>query len=234
MKLLAKIFKNLAYIMAGISLVMIVLAFTSAPFWAFYRLGIKDVDEIKQPDAIVLLSGGGMPSSDGLFRVYMAAEAAKMYPKARLILSIPGDTTDQGSSISLSAQELVMRGININRISYEMHGTNTRSQALGCLENFPELTNQKIILVTNPVHMRRAVLTFEKAGFLHVGGFPAFERVIESNLHFEGKNLGGRENIPDVGHNINLRYRFWSYLQLEIKVIREYFALAYYQLKGWI
>ena len=220
--------------MAAMSLVMIVLAFTSAPFWAFYRLGIKDVDEIKRPDAIILLSGGGMPSGDGLFRVYMAGEAAKKHPGARLILSIPGDTSDPGSSIILSAKELIKHGVEKERLNYEMNGTNTRSQALGCLEKFPGLRNKNVILVTSPVHMRRAVLTFEKAGFSNVGGYPAFERVIESNLYFEDENLGGRENIPDVGHNINLRYRFWSYLQLEIKVLREYFALAYYKLKGWI
>lgn len=234
MKSAKKILRILAYAIALISVVMIILAFTSAPFWAFYRLGTKDIDEIRRPDAIILLSGGGMPSSDGLYRAFMAAEAAQTYPTALVVLSIPGDTSDPESSVILSARELFMRGVEESRISYETEGTNTRSQAINCLDQFPELKNKKIILVTSPVHMCRAVLSFEKAGFTNVGGYPAFERVIESNLHFEGEKLGGRQNIPDVGHNINLRYRFWSYLELEIKVIREYFALAYYKLKGWV
>jgi hypothetical protein len=31
-----------------------------------------------------------------------------------------------------------------------------------------------------------------------------------------------------------LRYNMWSYLHLELFVFREYCAIGYYKLKGWI
>ena len=34
--------------------------------------------------------------------------------------------------------------------------------------------------------------------------------------------------------NVALRYNMWSYMQYEIIVLREYTAIAYYWVKGWI
>lgn len=215
-------------------LFLLVLSFTSGPFWIYYWLGNKNLVNQEKPEAIVLLSGGGMPSEDGLYRVYCASEAAKKFPGTEIIISMPGDTSSIYSSIFLTNKELLLRGIDTGRIKYASTGTNTRSQALEVYQQHPELSNKNIILVTAPIHMRRAVLTFEKAGFNKVLGYPTFERIIESDLSFDDKNLGGNKLIPDVGNNINLRYRFWGHLKLEVDILREFFALGYYWLKGWI
>ncbi len=215
-------------------LIMIIFAFTSIPFHIFYWLGTKNIDKVQIPDAIVLLSGGGMPSKDGLLRAYFTARAGELFPDAQIIIAIPGDTTDTNSSVIRTYNELLLRKIDSSRIFFETEGTNTRYQALQIKDKFPSITKDSVILVTIPSHIRRAVKTFEKAGFENTGSFPTFERVIESDLKFDDKKLGGRKLIPDVGNQINLRYRFWGYLQLEIVILREFFAMGYYKLKGWI
>ena len=91
-----------------------------------------------------------------------------------------------------------------------------------------------ILLVTSPEHLYRSVLTFKKAGFLKVDGIPAFEKDIETDLSFRAGLLGGKSYVPDVGGNVVLRYKFWNYLEYELEIIREYVAIGYYWLMGWI
>ena len=47
------------------------------------------------------------------------------------------------------------------------------------------------------------------------------------------RKLGGNEAIPSI-ESVKMRYTFFNYLKLEITCAREYFALAYYKIKGWI
>ena len=64
MKHLAKTIKTIFFIFGGIFLVMVVLAFTSTPFWAYYRLGQNPNKEIQltHPQYVVMFGGAGMPS----------------------------------------------------------------------------------------------------------------------------------------------------------------------------
>jgi uncharacterized SAM-binding protein YcdF (DUF218 family) len=94
--------------------------------------------------------------------------------------------------------------------------------------------NSSILIVSSPEHLDRSVLTFQKAGFMKVDGLPAFEKAIEADLDFNSRKLGARTWVPDVGSNTTLRYQFWMHLEYELLVIREYFALAFYRLQGWI
>lgn len=91
-----------------------------------------------------------------------------------------------------------------------------------------------ILLITSPEHLYRAVLTFEKAGFNHVDGLPTFGQDVESDISFSARRLGGRKWVPDVGESITLRYQFWTQLQYEILILREWTAITYYWLQGWI
>ena len=91
-----------------------------------------------------------------------------------------------------------------------------------------------ILLVTSPEHLYRAVLCFKKVGFLKVDGLPAFEKDIETDLSFNSGLLGGKRYVPDVGDNVILRYKFWNYLEYELELLREYVAICYYWLMGWI
>jgi uncharacterized SAM-binding protein YcdF (DUF218 family) len=213
---------------------LIILAFTSAPFWTWYALSTKKAGIHRPPQYIILLGGGGMPSESGLIRCWYAAKAANYFTRSKIIIALPGDTTDRNSSVNQMKKDLVIRGIDPGRIQLETEGTNTRAQALNVFHSSLVTRHSSLLIVTSPEHLCRAVLTFEKAGFARVDGLPAFETAIESDLSFSARKLGGRRLIPDVGENIALRYQFWTQLHYESLIIHEWLAIAYYRIQGWI
>ncbi len=211
----------------------VVIAFTTLPFWAVHWLGTSKSELKGMPATIVLLGGGGMPSESNLMRSWYTERAARSFPDAKILIAMPGDTTDRYSTPQLMLSELIRRGINSQRIRFENQGTNTRAQALHCLD----LLNpaDTLLLVTSPEHARRAVLCFQKAGFKTVYALPAFENAAEADLTYTAKELGGRKTVaPDVGDNTSVRYQVWNHLKYEITFAREMAALLYYKLRGWI
>lgn len=214
-------------------LAIIVLAFTTLPFWGIHWLGTSKAGLKWKPETIILLGGGGMPSESNLMRSWFAGQAARSFPEANLVIAMPGDISDSLSTPQLMKNELVLRGINPQQIHFENEGTNTRAQALNCEKL---LDNSKtILLVTSPDHTRRAVLCFQKVGFEKVTALPAFENATEADLAFQDDELGGRKTAaPDVGQSIQMRYQVWNHLKYEITFAREMLALSYYKLRGWI
>jgi uncharacterized SAM-binding protein YcdF (DUF218 family) len=232
-----KIFRVILILLGAISLLLFTLAFTPVPFYAWYHLGTSNSGIHRPPDCIVVLGGGGMPSETGLMRSWYASRIAGKFPKAQIIIALPGDTADSLSSVYLMKAELVERGIEAARISFEPEGTNTRAQAVNLLptpQPPPLQERGSILLISSPDHIYRAVLTFKKAGFPRVDGLPAFERAIESDLNFNSRKIGGKRWVPDVGESIAIRYGFWTQLRYEQLVIREYAAIAYYWILGWV
>ena len=63
----------------------IILSFTDIPYFAYYRLGTANTKLSDPPDMIVILSGSGMPSPDGLIRAYYGVEASRKFPDAKII-----------------------------------------------------------------------------------------------------------------------------------------------------
>jgi len=182
-----------------------------------------------------MLGGAGIPSGDGLIRSFYTAKLATAHPEARVIIAMPGDIADSLSAPRLVAGELLLRGVKKNSISYENTGHNTREQAmkLAAGKTTAQL-NQPLTLITSPEHMKRAVLTFRKSGFTMVSGLPAFEYSLDADLTFRDSDLKGNSLAPPIGNNLQVRYQFWNHLKYEISVLREYFGLAYYKLRGWI
>ncbi|MEI6684296.1 MAG: YdcF family protein [Bacteroidota bacterium] len=239
-----------ALLAAGaVAVIAVILAFTTAPFWIWYKMGVKTAGINRPPDYIVVLGGGGMPSESGLMRCWYGAKAARRFNRANVIVSLPGEAGDSLSSVNLMKKELEIRGVAPERVLLEDSGTNTRAEALQVLKlinrqkGVPVAGNNAIpgnhgnrvnlLIVTSPEHLLRAVLTFKKAGFLKVDGLPAFEKTIECDLTFTSKMTGGRKWVPDVGNNITVRYEFWRQMNYEFLVLREYAALLYYKLQGW-
>ncbi len=232
---IAKVLRKLLLTSGILFLAVLMLSFTSLPYWGYYWLGTSKSKIIEKPDYIVLLGGGGMPSESNLMRAFFVFRAAKESPDSRIILSIPGNPTDSTSTARLVAAELISKGIGQQRILYEERGTNTRSQAINLQQfNAVKLTGKPVLLVTSPEHMRRAVLVFRKAGFTRVSALPAFENALEANLFFDDDKLGGNTMVPDIGGNTSVRYQFWNHLKYEILIAREMAALGYYKLRGWI
>jgi uncharacterized SAM-binding protein YcdF (DUF218 family) len=227
--------KLLLIISGSIFLLLCLLAFTKVPFWAYNNLGTYNNKITKAPVTIVLLSGSGIPSESGLLRAYFTATIGKTYPDANIVISMPGNLTDSLSDPRLTADELVMRGIARERISYESIGKNTRQQAMKLSEGKTQAQlSQSFTLVTSPEHMKRAVLVFRKCGFTTVSGYSTFGSSIQTDMTFNDSDLKGNKYIPSIGNNLQVRYQFWTQLKLEVLVMREYFGLAYYKLRGWI
>jgi len=225
---------RILFILSGVFfLISVLLALTTLPFWGYHWLGISKSELSQKPETIVLLGGGGMPSESNLIRSWYTERAAKEFTDANILIAIPGEVTDSLSTPRLVKKELVLRGIAPGRLMFENFGTNTRSQALNCKKIINE--DAPILLVTSPEHMRRAVLTFRKAGFKWVNALPAFENAMEADLSFKDDELGGNTTmVPDVGQSIQVRYQLWTHLKYEILIARELIALSYYKLRGWI
>ncbi len=213
-----------------LTLLAVIISFTHIPFNAYYNLGTANSKLIQKPDIIVIMSGSGMPSPDGLIRAWYGAEAGKKYPDAKIIIALPFNEGDSLRPLKLMAHELIIKGIDSSRIHYEPLGFNTRSQAMNIAAKHPgDKSRLSLALITSPEHMYRSVKSFKKVGFSNVGGLAAFDTPIEPEKAMD------KENSKDIRiKNLSLRYNMWSYLHYELTVLREYSAIAYYKLKGWI
>ena len=192
MRYLTKTIKTIIFTFGALFLVMLVLAFTSVPFGAHYRLGQNPNGEIQltHPQYVVMFGGAGMPSEDNLMRLYHTAALARHF-EIPVVLVHPKDS------------------------------------------RHPKLVQSQCIVVTSPEHVRRTVKCLNKVGFQNVIGKAAYPATVDFDLSLKKQNLGGNEAIPSV-ESVKMRYTFFNYLKLEITCLREYCALAYYWVKGWI
>ncbi len=215
--------------------IVCILAFTTLPFWALYSLGTGNSKITREPETIVMLGGAGIPSGDGLLRTFYTSKLSVAHPLANVVIAMPGEIADSTSAPKLVYKELTLRGVNPQSISYESTGRNTREQAqkLAAGKSAAQL-NKAIVLITSPEHMKRAVLAFRKCGYTNVSGLPTFEYSLDADLTFLDSELKGNEIAPPIGNSLQVRYQFWNHLKYEILVIREYFGLGYYKLRGWI
>ena len=227
-----KLLKIYLYFSSILFTFFILISFTTLPFWMFYKLGVSALQLNKTPDYIIVMGGGGMPSETGLMRTYFVKKTHLKFPSAKIIIALPGDTTDCNSATYLMKQELINRKINASQILFEPHGKNTRSQAMEIKKMVD--VSKNILIVSSPEHIYRSVNSFKKIGFKNTGGIPAFEKAINTDLNFIDTELGGNKIILEIGDNTQLRYQFWHHLKLQIIVYREYLAIAYYKLKNWI
>jgi uncharacterized SAM-binding protein YcdF (DUF218 family) len=217
-----------AYGSAILASLFVLLALTDIPYYAYQNLSLKKQQLQSKADVIVLMGGDGMPSPNGLMRLYFTAQLAKENPMAKVVIAMPLNEVDSTYQLDLMAKELMNKNIDSNRIIYEYKGFNTRTQAVSVGKMFP--LKSKLIVVSSPEHMYRAVKSFEKVGFESVGSYPTFEVPSDEELLISKE----KEKKADEVHNLGLRYNLWSYMQYEIRVLREYLAITYYWLKGWI
>lgn len=228
MKLLARFIKITFFTLGILFALMLILAFTSAPFYWYFNLGQNPDKEtqLNHPQRVVMFGGAGMPSEDNLMRLYHTAALARHFD-VPVILVHPEDSLCQAEMTRLLHQD------KVNDILYMTEGSNTRSQALELMAAYPELANEQMLVVTSPEHVRRTVKCLKKAGFTNICGKAAYPATVDFDLSLDKKKLGGNEIVPSV-ESVKMRYTFFNYLKLEITCLREYCALAYYKVKGWI
>lgn len=233
--MIVRILKGILIACGVLFLLFFGLSFTTAPFYSLYYLATAHGDLHRPPGYIVVMGASGMPGEAGLIRTWYAAEIARQYPGSKVIISLPGDTADSTSSVRMMKREMIVRGIAAERVLMENQGINTRDEALCVYRMLKDPGRQRICVVSSPVHIYRCVRTFKKAGFQLVDGIPAFDRALESSVEYRDKNLGGRSFIPSLGGgSISLRYTFWGQMKYELIVLREWAAIGYYKLKGWL
>jgi uncharacterized SAM-binding protein YcdF (DUF218 family) len=222
-------------ILGAIFLLAVILSLTDYPFWAYYWLGTHNSALNVTPQVIVILGGSGMPSPDGLMRCYYGASVAEEFPQAKIIIAVPQDTSlHENSPELLMARELILRNVDSNRIAFERNGYNTRTQALNIRTMLGDKAPDSLAIriVTSPEHMLRSVATFRKIGFSRIGGMPSFEKDIDEELLIQKKLNGKTERIERQA--LSLRYNVWNYMKYEITVVREYIAILYYKIRGWM
>lgn len=211
-----------------LALLLIALAGTRVPFDVHRWLGLGAGECRGIVDAIVVLGGSGMPSGPELLRLHHAARLAVHVPDAIVFIVHP----DTGETMREMVAELVLRGVGSNRIVLITKGENTREQALVFARHW-DIDKGTVALVTAPENTYRSVLAFRKVG-VRVCAAPAFDRAMHHSFAYRHKAIGGRAWAPDVSGSTGLRYTFWNYLKLEITCLREFLAIAYYRLNGWI
>lgn len=230
---LTKISKIFLMTLGSLSLLMVVLSFTSYPYDVYHWLGTHNAKLECSPDYIVVMGAGGMPGPGGLMRSHFAAEAALIYPKSKIIIALPVDTSNfTGSDAYRMFESIATSNIDTSRFIFETNGTNTYTQACEIRSLLQGDESSCLLIVSSPEHIRRCMLTFRKCGFVHVGGLPAFEAAFSDDLLLTEKER--REKIKAISRSVGVRYNMWNYLQLQIALIREFTALGYYKLKGYI
>lgn len=223
-------------VMGGLLLLAFVsIALTDWPWFARDRLARPYTKFTHEPRTIVLMGSGGFPSGPVLMRTWYTSQIAAQYPLAKVVIATPGDTIAPGSTALAIKKALVERGVSSERICIEANGLNTRHQALMLwIMHCNNTISDDLVIVTSPEHTSRAVRTFQKCGFKHVGAVPTYESELEISLKTSFDPLSKPTYTPDVGNSVTVRYKFWNYMKYEIDVVREYAAIAYYKLNHWI
>ncbi len=219
--------RRLLWSAGAILIVACVLAFTRLPYDAHRWLGMAGGECLSAPRHVVVLGGSGMPSGPELLRLHRAADAAREWPSARLLVVHPGDP----AVLQAMVQELVLRGVEPARIDTANAGDNTREQALLVRARIRE---GRVAIVTAPENTWRSVLAFRKVGMGEVCGLPAWDHAMFHEFRYGHAAIGGKAWAPDVSERTALRYTFWNYLKLEVTCLREYAAMAYYWINGWV
>ncbi len=231
------ILQRIVIIFGYISLILVILCFTDYPFWTYYWMGTHQTEIHQDPDAIIVLGGDGMPSGSGLMRTFYSSKLANDFPGTRLFIALPHHSDDITQSDAWKMKkEIMLRGIDSTRIRLETNGHNTRKQAMNIAGMLtPGYDSVFIVLVTSPEHMYRAIKTYKKAGFENIGGYSSFSSDLDPRS-LRDKSLKEKERsfTCETETSLDLRYNLWTQLKYEILIIREWFAIGYYKLKGWI
>lgn len=208
--------------------------FTPYPYRLYMWLAMPNAVLDVEPEWIMVLGGGGIPSESGLMRTFYAAQVAHEFPDATIVIALPGDPNRDGSLWRMR-NELEIRGVSRDRVRFEPKGANTRSQAVEWARQAgPDVLKQPLLIVTSPEHMRRSVRSFQRAGFVQVGSSAALDTSIEGDLGLTETKLDSPLVVRQIEDSLFVRYEFWHAVNYLTRSSRELIALSYYRLKGWI
>lgn len=194
--------------------------------------------ELPAADVIVLLGGGTDPALPPRRTVELNGAgdrviyAAALYKqgKAPAVLASGGNITWLDSSrpstpASEMADLLEFMGVPQQAVWLQPDSQNTHEDAVYSAKILKEKGITRILLVTSAVHMPRSVALFQKQG-LEVIPAPADFSVTEQGWKdlTQADLLAQLSNLMPSAGNISLT----------TNVLREYFGMIAYRLKGWI
>ena len=192
----------------------------------FGRLG--ELDDAKGAQVVVVLSGGSASFTGDAGRIeglsqataLRTLEGARLYHllgDATVILSggLPGEDPEATPEGVVMRQALADLGVPRERIVVEMSSEDTYDQAVLVGGLLRQQGIEEFVLVTSPWHMRRAQAVFEGQGLSPIPSVALGQRQGEAD-----------RLIPLLPSE--------SALTQSQQMIREFLALAYYRLRGWI
>jgi uncharacterized SAM-binding protein YcdF (DUF218 family)/lysophospholipase L1-like esterase len=194
-------------VLAGIVLVaaaVVVINRTPIADWVVAPLLVPDATGAA--DAIVVLGAGVIgdcvPNHHGMRRVLLGVRQWRAQPTAVLLFSGgTGGTCPVAEAMARLAREL---GVPDDRVRIETASVNTRENAVMSTALLRSWGFSQVRLVTDRLHMRRAVAVFGRVGQpVQPASVPIFE--------------GHEDNVSMLAAGL-----------------REFAALAYYRLRGWL
>lgn len=157
-----------------------------------------------------------LPDLVGAERAIEAARAFKLLDADQIISSggrVDPNDPDEPSGLSMRAL-LVFFGVPTDRIVIERESRDTHDEAVLIRDMMRPGETSHVILVTSPVHMRRSLAVFRKAG-LDVVPAIAFER--DAADDWLTRYLPSTDGLRESG-----------------AVAHELLGFVYYKLRGWI
>jgi uncharacterized SAM-binding protein YcdF (DUF218 family) len=196
----------------GASVVAAVVVSTLTPVWNIAGKSLAVAPQHRPADAVVVLGAGLMPngslSEESLRRAFQGFILYKKGLAPRIVLSGPPLRNGLAVESEVRAKLAVEIGIPETAILQERAVNTTRDEAGRIRELFEKSGSPAILLVTESLHMRRAKLVFERAGFRV---FPA-----------------PSDDYADAARSTSDR------LFLMQRILREITALMYYRVAGYI
>jgi uncharacterized SAM-binding protein YcdF (DUF218 family) len=190
-----------------------------------------DIDPVRGPfpspgpAAVVVLGGGAVSyrAEGGIISELSDATSLRLLEAVRLdtMLDEPwlvvsgGGPDGEPPETEPMIQELLEAGVPRERIRPDPLSGSTREQALNLAPWLRDLEPREFLLVSSPIHMRRALACFRAEG-LHPLPAPSAQ-------HTQGHPVLGRGWLPHP-----------AALQASRAAIREVLALGYYWARGWL
>ena len=188
---------------------------------------LQQAGQAEGAGAIVVLGGGSATyrASGNEINELSGATALRVLEAARLydLLNDPSVIASGGADELLAVltpesvpmqQELMDLGVPSERIILESQSGNTREQAENIARVLEANDIERFVLVTSPIHMRRAVLTMREFG---LDPIPS-----PSSQHSEGNIIERGSILPDP-----------VALRASHAAVREALAILYYWFNGW-
>lgn len=126
------------------------------------------------PDGIVVPLGASE-------RITAAAELARRYPAARIVLSGGNVSRSGKTEADLAADEMEKLGVSRQRILIEARGRNTAENAEFSKALAQPKPGERWLLVTTALHMPRAMGAFRQVGF-PVEAYPVNRRIDDNEV----------------------------------------------------